>query len=163
MVRQYHGRNVWLIELITLICFSIAGVCCALSAISHATAHESRSVQTGVPTPLTALPGDPRRGKAVAVNSDRGNCLICHKMPIPDIAPEAFGDLGPPLDGVGARLSVGELRQRIIDARRINSETVMPPYHSIESLHRVQRRHVGRSILSAQDVEDLIAYLATLQ
>jgi len=106
-----------LIESLARICFSIAGVCCALSAISHADAHERRSV-TGIPTPLTDLPGDPRRGAAIAVNSDRGNCIICHKMPIPDIPPEAFGDLGPPLNGVGARLSAPELRQRgVIDAR----------------------------------------------
>jgi sulfur-oxidizing protein SoxX len=163
MVRQHHGRNVWLIESIAGICCSLVGVCCAMSAMSHANAHESRSVQTGLPTLLTYLSGDPRRGKAVAVNSDRGNCIICHKMPIPDIPPEAFGDLGPPLDGVGARLSVAELRQRIIDARQINPDTIMPPYHSIEGLHHVQRRHVGRPILSAQDVEDLIAYLATLR
>jgi sulfur-oxidizing protein SoxX len=117
-----------------------------------------------MPTPLTALPGNPRRGRAVAVDSDRGNCIICHKVPMPDIPPDAFGDLGPPPDGVGARLSEAELRLRIIDARRISPDTVMPPYHSIESLHRVQRRHVGRRpILSAQDVEDLIAYLATLR
>jgi sulfur-oxidizing protein SoxX len=162
MVRQHHGRNVWLIESIAGICCSIVGVCCALSAISHAAAHESRSVH-GVPTPLTDLPGDSRRGEAVAVNSDRGNCIICHKMPIPDIPPEAFGDLGPPLNGVGDRLSVPELRQRIIDARQINPDTIMPPYHSIDGLHRVQRRDVGRPILSARDVEDLIAYLATLR
>jgi len=54
---------------------------------------------------------------------------------------------------------MGELRQRIIDARQINPDTIMPPYHSIEGLHHVQRRHVGRPILSAQNVEDLIAYL----
>lgn len=163
MVRQHHGRNVWVIESIAGICCSIIGVWCAPSAMSHVNAHESRSVQTGVPMPLTDRLGDPRRGKAVAVNSDRGNCIICHKMPIPDIPPEAFGDLGPPLDGVGDRLSVPELRQRIIDARQINPDTIMPPYHSIEELHRVQRRDVGRPILSAQDVEDLIAYLATLR
>jgi L-cysteine S-thiosulfotransferase len=124
--------------------------------MSHATAHESRSVH-GVPTLLTDLPGDPRRGKAVAVNSDRGNCIICHKMPIPDIPPEAFGDLGPRLDGVGDRLSVPELRQSIIDARQINPDTIMPPFYSVEGLHRVRRRDVGRPILSAQDVEDLVA------
>jgi sulfur-oxidizing protein SoxX len=163
MVRQHHGRNVWLIESIAGICCLIVGVCCALCAISHANAHERPPVQTGMPTPLTDLPGDPRRGRAVAVNSDRGNCIICHKMPMLDIPPEAFGDLGPPLDGVGTRLSVAELRLRIIDARQINPDTIMPPYRRIEGLHRVQRPHVGRPILSAQDVEDLIAYLATLR
>jgi sulfur-oxidizing protein SoxX len=163
MVRQHHGRNVWLIESITAICCLIVGVCCALSEISHANARACPSVQTGTPAPLTALPGDFRRGKAVAVDSDRGNCIICHKMPMPDIPPDAFGDLGPPLDGVGTRLSAAELRLRIIDARRINPETIMPPYYSIESLHRVERHHVGRPILSPQDIEDLIAYLATLR
>jgi len=163
MVRQYHGRNVWLIASISGIGCSIVGVCCALSVVSHANVHARPSVQTGTPAPLTALPGDSRRGKAVAVDSDRGNCIICHKMPIPDIPPDAFGDLGPPLDGVGSRLSAAELRLRIIDARRINPETIMPPYYSIESLHRVERHHVGRPILSPQDIEDLIAYLATLR
>ena len=82
---------------------------------------------------------------------------------MPDMPPDAFGDLGPPLDGVGTRLSAAELRLRIIDARRINPETIMPPYYSIESLHGVERHHVGKPILSPQDVEDLIAYLATLR
>jgi sulfur-oxidizing protein SoxX len=163
MVRQHHGRNVWLIVSIAGIGCSIVGVCCALSVVSHANAHARPSVKTGIPTPLTALPGDSRRGKAVAVDSNRGNCIICHKMPIPDIPPDAFGDLGPPLDGVGTRLSAAELRLRIIDARRINPDTIMPPYYSIESLHRVERPHGGRPILSPQDIEDLIAYLATLR
>jgi sulfur-oxidizing protein SoxX len=116
-----------------------------------------------MPVPLTGRPGDPRRGRAIAANSDRGNCIICHAIPLPEIPAGVFGDLGPPLDGVGARLSVAELRSRVVDARELNPQTVMPPYHVISGLHRVQRHYVGRPILSAQDVEDVVAYLVTLR
>jgi sulfur-oxidizing protein SoxX len=139
------------------------GIVVDISTIQQAISAERISPQARMPTPLTDRPGEPRRGKAVAVNSDQGNCIICHKMPIPEIPSGAFGDLGPPLDGVGARLSVAELRLRIVNAKVINPGTIMPAYHVIAGLHRVQARYVGQPILSAQDIEDLVAYLAGLR
>lgn len=99
----------------------------------------------------------------MAVNSDLGNCLICHELSIPELTPGSSGDIGPPLDGVGSRLSAGELRQRIVDPRVIAFDTLMPAYHSTIGLTRVDPRYAGKPILTAQQVEDLVAYLLTLK
>lgn len=116
-----------------------------------------------LPQPLTDSAGDAARGKAVAVNSDLGNCLICHEITMPEVPPGAAGDIGPSLDGVGSRLSAAELRQRIVDPRQIEPETIMPAYHSTDGLVRVAGQYQDQPILSAQQVEDLIAYLLTLK
>lgn len=116
-----------------------------------------------LPEPLTRNPGDAARGKAVAVNSDLGNCLICHQISMPEVPPGAAGDIGPSLDGVGSRLTAAELRQRIVDPRKIEPETIMPAYHTTDGLVRVASQYAGQPILSAQQVEDLIAYLLTLK
>ena len=116
-----------------------------------------------LPEPLTDTPGDAARGKAVAVNSDLGNCLICHEISMPEVPAGAAGDIGPSLDGVGSRLNASELRQRIVDPRQIEPETIMPAYHSTDGLVRVADQYAGQPILSAQQVEDLIAYLLTLK
>lgn len=113
--------------------------------------------------PLTRVAGDAARGKAVAVNSDMGNCLICHHMPIAEVPEGAAGDIGPDLAGVGSRLSVPELRQRVVDPKAIDPETVMPAYYIADGLHRVQPKYEGKTILTAQQVEDLVAYLETLK
>ena len=114
-----------------------------------------------IPQPLTTLPGDPARGRLAFVAGLKGNCLGCHRAPIPD---ELFhGDIGPDLAGIGARLTVPELRLRVVDAKRVNPETVMPAFHRVEGLHRVAAAWAGQPILTAQEVEDVVAYLATLK
>ena len=115
----------------------------------------------GVPAPLGGLVGDPERGKAVVLDRRRGNCLICHALPL---AGEPFqGDLGPSLAGVGARLSAGQLRLRLIDQSRLNPETVMPPYYRVEGLRDVAPEYRGRPALQAQEIEDVVSYLSTLE
>lgn len=113
--------------------------------------------------PLTEAPGDPARGKAVAVNSDLGNCLICHAIPIPEVPEGAAGDIGPSLEGIGGRMSAAELRQRIVDPKVINPETIMPAYFITDGLTRVQSQYAGKPVLTAQQIEDLVAYLVTLK
>lgn len=110
---------------------------------------------------LEGQPGDASRGKVIAFDPERGNCTICH--PVPGGDARAQGTVGPPLAGVGARLSEGQLRLRIVDGTRINSETIMPPYHRVEGLNRVGREWTGKPVLSAREVEDLVAFLATLK
>ncbi|WP_235924076.1 sulfur oxidation c-type cytochrome SoxX [Pseudoroseicyclus tamaricis] len=114
----------------------------------------------GLEEPLTAVPGDPVAGAAIVGEPTRGLCLLCHAGPFPDVPFQ--GTLAPPLDGVGARLSVPELRLRIVDSRQVNSASIMPPYHSLVGLTRVGERWQGDTILSAQEVEDVVAFLATL-
>jgi sulfur-oxidizing protein SoxX len=113
-----------------------------------------------VPEPLEGRTGDGARGRQVVLDRNHGNCLICHAVPEPS---ERFmGELGPDLTAVGARLTAGQLRLRLIDQSRINTATVMPPYYRVSDLTRVATRYRGKPVLTAQEVEDVVAYLAGL-
>jgi L-cysteine S-thiosulfotransferase len=112
-------------------------------------------------TPLTSEPGDIARGREVVLKQEKGNCILCHAVPEPSV--RFSGDLGPPLHSVGSRLSTGQLRFRVIDSSRLNPDTVMPAYHRSENLKRVAPQFQGLPILSAQEIEDLVAYLSSLK
>ena len=114
-----------------------------------------------IPERLGGLRGDPKRGKAVVVDRNRGSCLACHHMPIPE--EPMHGTVGPPLTGVGARLTEAELRLRIVDEKLVNPGTIMPSFYRHPS--KFNRPHPGfmTTILSAQEVEDVVAYLVTLK
>ena len=106
-------------------------------------------------------PGDATRGRAIVANRHVGLCLLCHTAPIPE---ERFqGDLAPSLAGAGTRWTVPELRLRIADPARFNPDTIMPSYSRTEGLQRVAPALQGKTILSAQQIEDVVAYLATLK
>ncbi len=113
-----------------------------------------------VNTPLTDRPGDPLRGRDIVRNAANATCLICHLLPIPE-EPD-HGDIGPPLAGVGARLSEGELRLRLIDPQQIDPNSIMPGYYKTDGLNRVGAFYAGKTIYSAQEIEDVVAYLKTL-
>ena len=118
-------------------------------------------VGDAMPQSLTGQPGDAARGRAIVVNRQVGLCLLCHSGPFPQ---ERFqGNLAPSLAGAGARWSEGQLRLRIVDAARLNPATIMPPYYRADGLHRVARAFAGKTILSAAQVEDVVAFLATLK
>jgi sulfur-oxidizing protein SoxX len=111
--------------------------------------------------PLTAVPGDAARGRAIVANRQVGLCLLCHTGPLPE---ERFqGNLAPDLAGSGERWSEGQLRLRIVDAGRINPASIMPAYYRIDGLTRVAPAHRGKPLLEAQQVEDVVAYLRTLK
>jgi sulfur-oxidizing protein SoxX len=114
-------------------------------------------------TPLTATPGDAGRGEKIALDFNRGDCDGCHKLPVPGMPADAFGSIGPGLTGVGSRLTVPELRQRIVDPKAINPATLMPAFYRAAGLTRVAASYSGKTILTAQEVEDVVAYLATLK
>jgi len=110
---------------------------------------------------LTGRSGDPARGRAIVGNRQVGLCLLCHTGPFPE---ERFqGNLAPDLSGAGSRWSEGQLRLRIVDASRLNPTTIMPPYYRTERLSRVARSFADKPILSAEQIEDVIAYLRTLK
>jgi sulfur-oxidizing protein SoxX len=112
--------------------------------------------------PLGGLQGDVKRGQEIAGNQSRGNCLACHLMPIAD--EPFFGNLGPPLTGIGSRQSAGMIRLHVVDQSRFNPETVMPGYYRRPSqLNRVARELEGKTWLNAQEIEDVVAYLASLK
>jgi sulfur-oxidizing protein SoxX len=105
--------------------------------------------------------GDPARGRALVADRQRGMCLLCHPAPI---AEERFqGNLAPDLAGVGSRLSASQLRERIADARRFNPQTIMPPYRATDGLVQVGAAWQGRPLFDAQQLEDVVAWLATLR
>jgi len=111
--------------------------------------------------PLTDTPGDPARGREIVGEPTRGLCLLCHSGPFPEV--RFHGDLAPDLAGAGDRLTVPQLRQQIVDSRVANPDTIMPPFHSLVGLNRVGTRWQGDTILTAQEVEDVVAFLATLK
>lgn len=113
-----------------------------------------------IPVPLTETPPDAARGKAVLVSRE-SNCILCHA--VPETGERFFGNLGPPLSGVGARLSAAQMRLRIVDPLYFNKESIMPAYYKVEGLNRVAEHLRGKPVLSAAQIEDVIAYLLTLR
>jgi sulfur-oxidizing protein SoxX len=112
--------------------------------------------------PLGGLQGDPRRGRQIAISRSRGNCLACHHMPIPE--EEFHGTLGPPLEDVGARLTEGQIRLRIVDEKQINPESIMPGfYRDPRHFYRVLDEYEGKTVLTPQEVEDVVAYLLSFK
>lgn len=114
-----------------------------------------------IEAPLGGHAGNPARGEAVVRNREGANCLICHA--IPGTAERFMGDIGPSLAGVADRLSPGQVRLRLVDPTMLNPNAVMPAYHRTEGLVRVEPRFAGRPVLGAQEIEDVVAYLATLK
>lgn len=112
-----------------------------------------------IPVALLATPGDPARGRTVMAGRD-ANCLLCHA--VPESGERFMGNVAPPLSGIGARLSAAQLRLRVVDQSRLNHDTVMPSYYRVVGLTRVAEAYRGKPILTAQQVEDVVAYLMTL-
>jgi sulfur-oxidizing protein SoxX len=110
--------------------------------------------------PLTPTPGDATRGRLIVVSRD-GNCLLCHS--IPETGERSMGNVAPPLSRVANRLSEGQLRLRVVDPTRVSRDVVMPAYYRVHAPHGVAEPYRGKPILTAQQVEDVVAYLVTLR
>jgi sulfur-oxidizing protein SoxX len=118
-------------------------------------------VGDAIPASLTGQKGDPAPGRAIVGNRQVGLCLLCHRGPFPE---EKFqGTVAPDLTGAGRRWSEGQLRLRIVESRRINPNTIMPSYYRIDGLTRVSAAFAGKPILTAEQIEDVVAYLTTLR
>src|SRR5258706_15622228 len=133
-------------DLLCVVVLCMATVGCASTAASDEMNH-----------PLAA-PGDPIRGREVFVSRDGGHCVLCHSAPGVSVA----GNVGPPLAGVGARLNAAQIRRRIVDITRVNPDATMPAFHRADG-ERVAANYAGRPALAAQQVGDLVAWLATLK
>jgi L-cysteine S-thiosulfotransferase len=110
--------------------------------------------------PIDGLLGDAGRGRAIVADRRVGLCLLCHTGPFPEVPQQ--GTLAPGLAGAGARASAGQLRLRIVDARRLDPATTMPAYYRSAGLERVGAAWAGRTLFTAQQVEDVVAFLQTL-
>lgn len=133
----------------------------AASAAAEAGLPPVTIVGDAIPEPLTDQPGDPARGRSLVVDRRAGLCLLCHAGPFPE---ERFqGTLAPDLGGAGSRWSAGQIRLLLVDSRRLNPDTIMPAYYLVEGLERVAPAWRGRPVLNAQEVEDVVAFLATLR
>jgi sulfur-oxidizing protein SoxX len=120
-----------------------------------------RVVNGEIPASLTGRAGDPVRGRAIVVDRQKGLCLLCHSGPFPEARQQ--GDLAPSLAGAGARSSEGRLRLKIVDSARLNPATIMPSYDRTEGLAQVGQAWRGKPVLTADEIEDVVAFLATLK
>jgi L-cysteine S-thiosulfotransferase len=118
-------------------------------------------VGDAIPQSLTGSKGDPARGREIVAARSSGLCMMCHSGPLPEI--KLQGDIGPDLKGTGKRWNEAQLRLRIVDAGKINPDTIMPPYYRVDGLVEVARNFRDKPILTAEQIEDVVAYLATLR
>lgn len=160
--RRVAGRTTsW-----SLVLSSLAGAspdCWAQAVVDAPPAAVSayRVVGDAIADPLSSAEGDADRGRTIVVSRQTGLCLLCHSGPF---AEERFqGNLAPDLGGSGSRWSKGQLRLRLVDSRRLNPHSIMPAYHRIDGLTRVGTAWQGRTVLNAQQIEDVIAFLGTLR
>jgi sulfur-oxidizing protein SoxX len=136
-------------------------ICCVGAAGAEDGLRPYTVVGDAIPDSLTGALGDPARGKAIVTSRQTGLCLLCHSAPLPE---EKFqGTIGPDLQGSGSRYSEGELRLRIVDSHRLNPDTIMPSYYRLDGLERVAPAFRGKTVLSAEQIEDVVAFLKTLR
>jgi sulfur-oxidizing protein SoxX len=111
---------------------------------------------------LTGKPGDPQKGRQVIIGRTLGNCIACHEVTALKSEPY-HGNTAPSLDGIASRMSEGEMRLRVVDGTKVNPDTMMPPFYRVDGLNKVMGRFKDTTILSAEQVEDVVAYLKTLR
>jgi sulfur-oxidizing protein SoxX len=116
-----------------------------------------------VKTSLTGAPGDPEAGAKVFKDKKLGNCLACHENSA--MKNELFqGNVGPSLSGIGKRRAPDQIRAIVVNSKAVfGPDTVMPGFYSLEVGADVRKDLVGKTILSAEQVEDVVAYLSSLK
>lgn len=146
------------------VCFAAALLCTAVAAAAGAAdmvSYEVDKTAFSIPESLTGKAGDAAKGRKLAMDRKKGNCLACHTLPIPE---QPFhGRIAPPLMGIGARYDAGQLRLRVVNPKVLNPRSIMPAFYKNSGLHRVAKKFQGKTLLTAQEVEDVVAYLQTLK
>ena len=159
MAARWHRRGKAAITLAFAALLPAAAVPSS-SAFASAVAAPLRAAAADSMAPGAAQ-GDAARGRAIVANRQLSLCLLCHTGPIPE---ERFqGNLAPDLQGAGSRWTADQLRDRIMDASRFNPDTIMPAYYKTDGLHRVAAAYKDKTILTAQQIEDVVAWLQTLK
>jgi L-cysteine S-thiosulfotransferase len=139
----------------------LAALLTSTGAVSQEELRPYTIVGDAIPDSLTGAAGDPLRGRAIVLDRRLGACLLCHTGPFPE---EKFqGTLAPDLSGAGSRWSEGQVRLRLVDPTRLNPDTIMPPYYRVEGLTRVGLTWRGKPILTAEQMEDVLAFLSMLR
>ncbi len=129
---------------------------------SGAEAGKDKKIPTSISKSFTGKPGNAANGKKVIINRKKGNCLACHV--ITNMKKQADqGNVGPPLDDEGSRLSLAQLRAQVANPKGSNPDSIMPAFLKKDGLTRVKKKFKGKTILTTQEVEDVIAYLMTLK
>ena len=148
-----------------------AAACVIAGIVASATAADRKVIEEGlivytitdeaaINQSLTGKAGDAVKGRSLAINRKKGNCLACHVMPIDE---QSFhGETAPSLYGVANRLNEGELRMQIVNPKVTNENTMMPSFYRTAGYNRQAKKFIGKTILTAQEVEDIVAYLMTL-
>ena len=122
-----------------------------------------------IETSLSGAPGDAEAGAKVMTTRGLGNCVACHKVDALDAAFQ--GEVGPPLNGVGGDRSEAELRGIVANAKMTFEGTVMPAFYKTSGFIRPGDGYTGKGaaeedlepLLTAQQIEDVVAYLMTLK
>ncbi|MBU3539685.1 sulfur oxidation c-type cytochrome SoxX [Polynucleobacter sp. UB-Tiil-W10] len=131
-----------------------------LGILNFSTANAQAITGDSIFESLSTNPGDPVRGRAIVASRQTGLCLLCHSGPFPE---ERFqGSLAPELKASAARLNAPQLRARIVNAAYFNPQTIMPAYYQTSNLNRVAPKFAGQTILNGQEIEDVVAFLMTL-
>ncbi len=147
-----------------VIALGMTGLAVSTVASADMTAPQDVKIENlAISAPLTGAPGNVEEGKNVFANRKLGNCLACHANS--DMSDQLFhGEVGPSLDGAGTRWKPEVLRTIVVNAKAVFSdETVMPGFYSLDVGEDVRKDLIGKTILTAQQVEDLVAYLSTLK
>lgn len=114
-----------------------------------------------IPASLTSAPGNVEHGEMEFISRDGAHCVLCHV--VDGLDAEFQGNVGPDLSLVGDRFTSGQIRLRIVDYQIVQPGTLMPSYYRTHDLYQVGDEFTDAPVLSAQDVEDLVAYLSALR
>ena len=135
-------------------------VSCLLVCLNLSSANAQLIMGDSIYESLSSAPGDVTRGRAIVASRQTGLCLLCHSGPFPE---ERFqGNIAPDLMSSVSQYSAPQLRARLVDASHFNSNTIMPAYYRTDHLVQVAPKFAGQTILNGQEIEDVVAFLLTL-
>ena len=113
------------------------------------------AAEVSMPPTKSAATASAERGRKLLINRQETGCVLCHRIP----GMKEGGEMGPNLTGLSQRMNADQIRQRIADWRAVNPQTFMPAYFSSKGLHNVAKPLVGKTVLTEQGLEDIVAYL----